>query len=326
MANEAEDPREGPFHPRFSENVVGHREAQARFAEAFAAGRLHHAWLLTGPKGVGKATLAYKLAEEILSRGASPAHPLVVARSHPDLFVLERQMGESKAAKLKQEISVSDARDFGSFFARTAALAKHRVAMIDAVDDLNTESANALLKVLEEPPPHCFIFLICNLPGSVLRTIRSRCVRLDVTQLSAPEVDAVFEQPRFDELRDGKRLALAKSLANGSPGRALLLANSEAGEVFSLVSRAKVARPEGRLSVVNAFKARTLQMEDFELFVELLTTWLSEEAKRTARTPILAEAYQSIQNLQRKTLAFNLDRKLAIMESLVIADDALKAA
>ncbi len=324
MAAEADDPREGVLHPRFSEAVVGNESAAAKFRDARAHGRAHHAWLLAGPKGIGKATLAYTLAAELLSESAPPAKALIEARSHPDLFVLERRMGDGKAAKLKSEIAVDDARTFGSFFARTAAMAKWRVALVDTADDFNAASANALLKVLEEPPPNCFILLISNQPGTVLRTIRSRCARLDLEPLDDPQMEAVFAQKKFAH---GSGLAAkVVALAGGSPGRALALMSSEAATAFGLVSRDGISRPEGRLAILNAFRARTLSTEDFELFTELLMSWLAAETSQHRRPQGLAEAYQLIDLSAKKTLAFNLDRKLAILDNLVVADDALKAA
>ncbi|HEY8004072.1 MAG TPA: DNA polymerase III subunit delta', partial [Phenylobacterium sp.] len=150
-----------PRHPREVFDLTGHEAAEDAFEATRARGRLHHAWLLTGPEGVGKATFAYRAARRLLGApadpaygvlGASPDHPVsrhVIARSHPDLLVLERVGEDGKPRKV---IPVDDARRLSEFFSKSPASAPHRVAIVDAADDLNINSANALLKTLEEPP------------------------------------------------------------------------------------------------------------------------------------------------------------------------------
>lgn len=182
------DPREGPEHPRFTRKLEGHAAAERIFLDAWAKGRLHHAWMIAGPEGIGKATLAWRIARFLLatpqasgepphdlgSDPASEAARLVGARSHPDLFVLERPVNP-ETGKLKQDIAVDDVRRVNAFFARTAAMGGWRVVIVDAVDDLNASSANALLKILEEPPLKAIFLLVAHAPGRALKTIRSRC-------------------------------------------------------------------------------------------------------------------------------------------------------
>ncbi len=182
------DPREGPDHPRLTATLEGHDVAERIVLDAWSQGRLHHAWMITGPQGIGKATLAWRIARFLLShrRGDGPpprdlatdpgseAARLIAARSHPDLFVLERQVNPD-TGKLRQDIAVDDVRRVNAFFARTAAFGGWRVVIVDAVDDLNASSANALLKILEEPPPYAVFLLVAHAPGRALKTIRSRC-------------------------------------------------------------------------------------------------------------------------------------------------------
>lgn len=182
------DPREGPDHPRLTATLEGHDAAERIVLDAWSQGRLHHAWMITGPQGIGKATLAWRIARFLLShrRGDGPpprdlatdpggeAARLIAARSHPDLFVLERQVNPD-TGKLRQDIAVDDVRRVNAFFARTAAFGGWRVVIVDAVDDLNASSANALLKILEEPPPRAVFLLVAHAPGRALKTIRSRC-------------------------------------------------------------------------------------------------------------------------------------------------------
>jgi DNA polymerase III subunit delta' len=193
------DPREGPDHPRLTTTLEGHDAAERIFLDAWGKGRLHHAWMITGPEGIGKATLAWRIARFLLAHpypeGAIPrdlasdphgeAGRLIAARSHPDLFVLERPVNP-ETGKLKQDIAVDDVRRVNAFFARTAAYGGWRVVIVDAVDDLNASSANALLKILEEPPPQAIFLLVAHAPGRSLKTIRSRC---RVLALRAPVRD-----------------------------------------------------------------------------------------------------------------------------------------
>src|SRR6516164_3908795 len=180
-------------HPREVFEQEGEEAAEAAFEAARARGRLHHAWLLTGPEGVGKATFAYRAARRLLGAppdpghgvlGASPDHPVsrqIIAHSHPDLFVLER-LGED--GKVRKVIPVDEARALSEFFAKSPATAPHRVAIVDAADDLNVNAANALLKTLEEPPSRGVLLLVGHSPGRLIATIRSRCRRLAFSPLS----------------------------------------------------------------------------------------------------------------------------------------------
>ena len=221
-------------HPREVFDLTGHEAAEAAFEATRARGRLHHAWLLTGPEGAGKATFAYRAARRLLGApldpaygvlGARPDHPVsrqVIARSHPDLFVLER-VGED--GKVRKVIPVDEARGLSEFFSKSPASAPHRVAIIDAADDLNVNAANAILKTLEEPPAHGVLLMISHAPGRLLPTIRSRCRRLALQPLPL-EAAAVFVRDRED-VSEEAALRLAK-MAGGAPGRAWALAGVNA--------------------------------------------------------------------------------------------------
>jgi hypothetical protein len=204
MAEDLEDPREVPWHPRFAPSVVGHDAEIARFHDAIASGRPDHAWLISGPRGVGKATLAYKLAEHVLSLANATQTPRwIAARSHPDLFVLERGFNDSKPRRLRQEIVVDDARRMSEFFARTSGSGGWRVAIVDCADELNTEAANALLKLVEEPPDKALILLLSHRPGRLLRTLRSRCRRLPLAALDQTSVLSVLTRLPLTGKEDG---------------------------------------------------------------------------------------------------------------------------
>ena len=217
------DQEPGAPHPRQTYGYVGHDAQEAMLAEGLAGRRMHHAWLLSGPKGLGKATLAYRTARVAL--GAKPKGPRpfdvdiedpiarkIAAQAHPDLFVLRR--GYNERGRPRREIAVDDARELGHFFSLAPSQGGMRVAIIDAVDDLNRNAANAILKTLEEPPPHSMLLLVCHAPGAALATIRSRCRRLALKPLSDADVSAALNG-EGDE-------ALVK-LSKGRPGRAIAL-------------------------------------------------------------------------------------------------------
>src|SRR5579863_3279342 len=174
-------------HPRDTARLVGGEAAEAAFLAALERGRLHHAWLVTGPEGVGKATFAYRTARRLLGArpapesgllGADPDDPVfrqVAGRAHPDLLVIERDEPDGKP---RRSIPVEEARALPEFFAKSPGRAAYRVAIIDSADELTPNAANAVLKTLEEPPERGVLFLISHRPGALLPTIRSRCRRL----------------------------------------------------------------------------------------------------------------------------------------------------
>ena len=209
--------------------IVGQDRAVASFTEAMRSGKLHHAWLLAGPRGVGKAHFARAAALRILAQAAGPPidaagldtpadHPiahLMAAGSHPDFRLLKRELND-KGDKLRRNISVEQVRKLNSLFGSTPFLSPWRAVIIDAADDLEAEGANALLKMLEEPPANCLFLLVAHAPGRLLPTIRSRCRRLDFVPLDDEAMTSVLRR----ELPDAD-IARLLPLAEGSVGRAL---------------------------------------------------------------------------------------------------------
>lgn len=329
MAEELEDPREVPWHPRFAAAVLGQDAALARFQDALATGRPHHAWLLTGPRGIGKATLAYKLAERVLSLSSPAQTPRwIAARSHPDLFVLERGFNDSKPRRLRQEIVVEDARRMSDFFARTSGGGGWRLAIVDNADDLNTEAANAILKLVEEPPDKALILLLSNRPGRLLRTLRSRCRRLPLVPLDDATTLAVLRQLPMPG-SDDEALATAARLSGGSPGRALSLRDSLGAKAFDAFQKARTLNTQAKLQVAAHFAQRQAAVQDFDVFADLLLDWLAREAAAnagTGRAAALARAYQDITASRAVMTGYNLDRRTAALNALAAIEDALKAA
>lgn len=221
------------------DRLIGHGAAEARLAAASASGRIHHAWLFAGPQGIGKGLLARRFARFLLAgdggAGAAglfgaptdlsvdPNHPaarLIEVGSHPDLLLLEPvQAGESK--RERRGLVIEQIRKIADFLHLTPSLGAFRIVILDPVDALNLNAANALLKVLEEPPARTVMLLVASEPGRLLATIRSRCQRLDLASLGADEFARVID--RFDPPPDPTDRPLIDLLAEGSPGRALRL-------------------------------------------------------------------------------------------------------
>ena len=215
--------------------IVGQDRAVEQFASAWATRKLHHAWLLAGPKGVGKASFAHAAARRVLAEAAGPPfdgdglisddeHPivkLVEAGSHPDMRHLVRLVNE-KTGNLNRNIKVDQVRELGEFLSMTPALSPWRVAVIDTIDELEPSGANALLKMLEEPPPNTLFFLVSHAPGRLLPTIRSRCRRLNFINLDDDAMTSILTREAPD-LGGAERQRIV-AMSGGSAGRALAFA------------------------------------------------------------------------------------------------------
>jgi|WetSurMetagenome_2_1015567.scaffolds.fasta_scaffold206724_2 DNA polymerase III subunit delta' len=235
---------EGAPHPRETLRLTGQDGALAVVTRALRGQRPPQAWLICGPPGVGKATLAYRIARYLLAYGATdrgpadlsvpandPAAVQVAAGSHPGLLVLKRGVNPD-TGKLMTVLSVEEMRRLAGFFGMTSGAGGWRVVIVDTADDMNENAANALLKFLEEPPSHAMLLLLSNTPGRLLPTIRSRCQRLTLRPLSeagmAAELGRLLPEASETELRELARLS------GGSPGAALRLS----GEGVALAQEA----------------------------------------------------------------------------------------
>ncbi len=286
---------EGFSHPRETFALLGQDAALGRAARALRAGRPPSAWLITGAPGVGKATLAYRIARYLLAFGATDAGPedlrvpqddaaarQVAAQSHPGLLVLKRAINP-KTGKLMTVLSVDEVRKLAGFFGMTSGAGGWRVAIVDTADDMNDNAANALLKMLEEPPGNAMLLLLSSTPGRLLPTIRSRCQRLDLRPLD----DSVMEKALAEYLREmsvAERASLAR-LSGGSIGAALTLATGDGGALAEEADRLIDQAREPDLLALMALGDRLYRIQDgLELFGAFLVESLSARIRAKAHS------------------------------------------
>lgn len=306
-------PEEVP-EPRTNPYLAGHEAAEAALLEAHGQGKLPHAIILGGPRGIGKATLAFRLARFLLTQGGggpdlfgakpsslaigadSPVFSRVASGGHADLLTIERGINPSKWKKrdpppdaetrkrvLRDEIIVDDTREVAGFLRLTAAEGGWRIVIVDSADDMNRNAANALLKILEEPPRRALLMLVSHNPGRLLPTIRSRCRKLALKPLPRSEVVRLIGRYRPD-LGDDDALALAR-LAQGSIGRALDLAGASGLDLYGALLKLLDRLPELDVAALHAFAdklARAEAEDTYRTVTELLTQWLARMIREAA--------------------------------------------
>ena len=272
--------------------IVGQDKAVEQFASAWEARRLHHAWLLAGPKGVGKATFALKAATRVLAEAAGPPvelpgletpeeHPiakLIAAGSHPDLIWIERIENPKKPGTLFKNILVDQVREVGRSLNLTTSLSDWRAIVFDTADDLEGAGANALLKMLEEPPANTVFFLVSHAPGRLLPTIRSRCRRLDFARLDDEVMTSLLSFSLPDE-NPGK-IAQLVEFAEGSIGRGIDIA---ALDLAPLESEAQAILRQGdpdnmRRSKLASALGTKAAADRYAAFLQLVPGLLAREA------------------------------------------------
>ena len=301
----------GAPHPRETPRVFGHDAAAAQFLDAFNTGRLHHGWLITGPRGVGKATLAWAMARFLLatppdaggmfapapatSLEIAPDHPVarrMLALSEPGLFLLRRGWNEKATPKprLFTEITLDEVRKLRNFFALSAPGGGRRVVIVDAADELNRSAENALLKLLEEPPENAFLLLVSHQPMRLLPTIRSRCRELRLAPLGADDLGAALTQA--GAAADSDTTALL-ALAGGSVGEALVLADLDGPATYaSLVEMLRNAPDYDRpaaLALAQKVSGRD-QKDQLALTLRLIQLLLVRMARAGSGLPPTPEA------------------------------------
>jgi DNA polymerase-3 subunit delta' len=334
-----------PLAPRETSSFFGHAQAEQTLLAGYKSGRMAHAWLIGGPPGIGKATLAYRLARFVLahpdptapdvqdatSLTVDPEHPVarrIAAQAQGDLLVLERVINET-TGKLYTVIRVDDVRRTVSFFGSTAGEGGWRIAIVDAVDDLQREGANALLKVLEEPPKRTLLLLVSHTPGRELATIRSRCRRLLLRPLDESEVALAAAEATGRGI-DDPEIKQAAAAADGSVARALALLDGTAlalrQRVLDLMAQLPDPDPQALHALGDALGGtdpRTLAT-----FMDLVNGWLSAQlgsAGPKVRLARLATTWDQVNRAARDVETYNLERKPLVFAVFGALADATRA-
>lgn len=364
--------------PRNTLDLVGHEHAEQLFLDAFNAEKVHHAWMITGPKGIGKATLAYKMARfllnnppvddqgpglfgDVLEKVAlssletdqdSQANHLINAGSNPDLMVIERTE-DPKTGKMRNNILVDDVRKVNSFFHKTASDGGWRVAIVDTADEMNRNAANAILKILEEPPKNSILIILAHAPGRLLPTIKSRCRMLPLKPLTSQTVKEILQKnyPEKEEnIIDGY-----VSLSNGSPGYAISLMEHQGLKVYREILGLLSTMPNINVPLMHDFAGTITTKKSgdtFLLFSEMLSQFISRMVRHvsylnTGHTHNIKEAlteefnlmeemgsiipldqwaelWEKISKKMKVTDQLNMDRKQTVIDILNMINSALK--
>lgn len=328
-------------HPRETYDLIGHGEAEKRFLDAQRSERLHHAWLITGPPGVGKATLAYRMVRHILGGISLLTTTMNVPRKDPVAqrieslghgnFMLLRRPYDFKLKKIRTEIPIDDVRDMGKFFQGTAAEDQGwRVCLIDTADELNRNSENAILKILEEPPSKTLIILLSSSPGRLLPTIRSRCMLLPLR--AVPEAEILPWLRDRIEMPE-QIIEAAVKLSRGGPGKAIALAQNADTVLKPLTGfLGSLDRSQSKMDhiLANSLAAQTAGASR-KLFWEALQDVLQAQSVFTvtgewhgafkplpvSKSPqVWQNLWDKVGEMQRLETAINMDKKTVMSNTL----------
>lgn len=324
--------------PRERPDLIGQGEAEATLLDAYRSGKIHHGWILGGPKGIGKSTLAFRFARFILANPDPASLTVACARdltvdpksatfrrvavgSHPDLLHLRRPWDE-KNKRFKTELPVDEVRQTVKFFGSTAGEGGWRVAIVDPADDLNASAANALLKILEEPPRQALFLVIANQPGRLLPTIRSRCRRLDLRRLNEANILNALNDMGFAGRTDAATLAEAARLADGSLRRAILMIESDGVALHRRIAALVAGLPKVDVKAMHALADEITGKgldDTFETAIEFLQGHAADAARiavesgQPMRANAFAEAHAAIGRQIAQSEALNLDRRASVL-------------
>ncbi|WP_310620033.1 DNA polymerase III subunit delta' [Flexibacterium corallicola] len=335
------DQLEGMALPREQSVLFGHKEAELKLLNAYKSSRFHHAWILGGPKGTGKATLAFRFAKFVLANpdrfglevqsavnlnvpAQSHNARMVSAGSHADLLHLRRPWNE-KSKRFMRDLPVSEVRKTVRFFGSTSAGGQWRVCLIDAADDMNANAANALLKILEEPPENCVFLVLSHSPGRLLPTIRSRCRRLDMRKLNDNQLlEALSFYEAFHDGEPEKTKALL-TLANGSLRNAFIALESGGLELAAKFNSLTVHLPQLDMREAHSFAEQVSAHGADDLwisFLDLIRNFLSLQVGKGTDMPAKhlvcwTDLWEKVGNAAGATDALNLDRKQVVLSFLI---------
>jgi DNA polymerase-3 subunit delta' len=255
--------------PRLQKRLIGHEQPLQHLVSQLDTGRLHPAWLLSGQKGIGKATLSYQFARHILTFGQENSafyESLIDQNAHPNLFVLERTAGDD--GKLESEIKIDKVRALSEFVHQSPAIPGWRVVIIDAIDELNRNAANSILKILEEPPQQLLFLMVCHCLGNILPTIRSRCCLLPIKPLTSADLDL---------LGVAHDSALLAELSGGSIGGYIALRDIDAVQVLSNLIDVSLDIYQGKVQSLTAFCGTLDKKDNRTNRIPELIVWLSRQ-------------------------------------------------
>ncbi len=328
-------------HPRETEGAIGHQAERARLSQRLQSGRIAHGWIIAGPPGIGKATLVYDIAAEAVAQGVhslEEARRLIAAQAHPRLMVVRRTLNP-QTKKLRTQIAVDDVRRLRAFLSTTGG-SGWRVVIVDSADDLNTSSANALLKSLEEPPPRTLFFLIATSAGRLLPTIASRCERMRLRPLDLENTRRVVEATCAAAgvaVPEAEALETILKAANGRPRRALELISGGGAQIYQLIGRIFQQLP--RLDHADVFRlidagADAKSDVSYEMIFDLLEDALALAIRRAARSPAEAgvfnlhslarwmEVWDTEKQLRADAETLNLDRAAVLLRIFTEIENA----
>ncbi len=345
--------------PRETPDLVGHEEAEARLRTAWDSGRLPHGWLIAGPRGIGKATLAFRFARFVLADEGSrtpkslaidansPLFKRIASGGHADLATLEPGF-DTERKRRRDLILVDEVRAATRLLSLTAAEGRWRVIVVDAAEQMNAPAANALLKLLEEPPRRALLLLVSHAPGRLPATVRSRLCKLVLHPLPRAAVAGLVRRHR-PELDDAAVEALA-ALAEGSPGRALALAELGGvellGELLALFDQLPKLDTEALHRLADRL-ARPAAAEGYRTATGLLVWWLARLVRLGAGAPAdevapgegalirrlvngsslesWLEVWDKVSRLVAQAESKNLDRKQVVMSAFFAIETAARA-
>ena len=334
------------INPRNNNYLLGQNEAEEMFLQAWKNSKVHHAWILSGRKGIGKATLAYRIArfllwadetkkDEYSSLNVSENSPIfkqVNEGSHPDLKVLERglietdkrkvikaiqngePMSDDELANLKKSafIKIDEVREVVDFLSKTSFNNGWRIVIIDSADDMNRSAENSLLKILEEPPAKTLILLICNNLGKLLPTIRSRCVKLNLQPLKTAEVASLLRRYR-PELNE-KMIAKISEISNGSIGEAIKYADFDAVGIYDNLCRIILGKNQINLKdEIDFCKNLAADDEKFALLEELFNKFLREYIEQEGNSEEIYKCWQNTKRMYAECTTVNMDKTLMLL-------------
>ena len=326
---------DGAIPPQENGRLFGHEEARSFLANAYRTGHMHHALLLEGPQGIGKATLAFSLARHILSHPDPASTPASLDETPPDEGVV-RQMAsgashdllhltrpvDAKTGRVKTAITVDEVRRAGHFLSQTSGTGNWRIVVVDPADDMNCSAANAILKILEEPPKRALFTMISHAPGKLLPTIRSRCMPLRLTPLSDEDLRWGLSHLGLDEGQPPEVLQAVVRLAEGSLSNAILLLRYDGLEIAEAAEQILQNGAGTSKQAIHAL-ADTLVARDRETAYEFFTDYMIERIRKAARqaatdgdlTASEKWARLSADLTENLTTArvYNLDRKQTVL-------------